>query len=110
LLIKLRGDIIPGYWAFLVLPLPLDPTLENFTGPKLTEAYDGALLFPDSTLMAALLETRRGGKVTGLLVFFTCSWNKTNIQNVGHDGLCPALSVKPMQWSLFAKIINFPWE
>ena len=68
-------------------------------GQKLDDldyADDGALLPSDRTLMTALLLflfDEEAGHL-GLHV----SWAKTKIQNVGHGGVCPAVSLsEPMQ-------------
>ena len=53
-------------------------------------ADDSALLPSDRTLMTALLQ--RFDEEAGHLGLHV-SWAKTKIQNVGHGGACPALSV-----------------
>ena len=60
------------------------------TFDDLDYADDGALLPSDRTLMTALLQrfVEEAGHL-GLHV----SWAKTKIQNVGHGGACPAISV-----------------
>ena len=52
---------------------------------------DGALLQYDRTILTALLQ--RYDEEAGHLGLYV-SWAKTKIQNVGHGGACPALSVE----------------
>jgi hypothetical protein len=60
------------------------------TFDDLDYADDGALLPSDRTLMTALLQ--RFDEEAGHLGLHV-SWAKTKIQNVGHGGACPAVSV-----------------
>ena len=60
------------------------------TFDDLDYADDGALLPSDRTLMTALLQ--RFDEEAGHLGIHV-SWAKTKIQNVGHGGACPAISV-----------------
>ena len=60
------------------------------TFDDLDYADDGALLPSDRTLMTALLQ--RFDEEAGHLGLHV-SWAKTKIQNVGHGGACPAISV-----------------
>ena len=64
--------------------------VEQNTFDDLDYADDGALLPSDRTLMTALLQ--RFDEEAGHLGLHV-SWAKTKIQNVGHGGACPAVSV-----------------
>ena len=68
-------------------------------------ADDGALLPSDRTLMTALLQ--RFDEEAGHLGLHVL-WAKTKIQNVGHGGTCPALSVRPNTVDSVNEL-DFPW-